>query len=1409
MNYPLISEYIEAIKAAEDNFDQLKHLRPVLDDDGLPVMTSGNFAVVIKMKDEQTGKFYAVKCFTKEQEGRAEAYHQIAEELKDVDSPYLIPLRYLDKELFVDTEQTNETEFPVLLMDWVEGITLDKYLRENLDDQYALEMLAYRFSQLAQWLIPQPFAHGDLKPDNILVCEDGTLVLVDYDGMYVPGMKGQKARELGSPDFRHPLRTEDDFDEHIDDFPLVSILLSLKAISLNPQLLEEYGATDRLLLSEKDYRDIGNSDVLRCVLNQMANVEIARIYSLFVIVLSEKRISEDSYKLVFKKEDKVDLFESYKNHSRHDSESKYCLSCLLMNGFGCERNVNAGIDLIVELAEQGFAKAQFKLGKYYADGEGVPQNYEKTILWYTKAAEQGYGRAQNNLGILYRQGLGVPQNYEKAVEWLSKAAEQGIALAQGILGYSYAEGKGIEQNYAKAVEWYTMAADQGLAPAQSALGRLYEQGKGVPQNYEKAVEWFTKAAEQGFAPAQTQLGYLYYKGLGVEQNEVESVEWFTKAAVQGYPHAQYCLGFHYMKGQGVPQSIEKANEWLIKAAEQGHVDAQKRLEQVTKEDLANAWTDEYGVTYSLDGKRLLRVEKTFDSEHYIIHDEVRVICNGAFQRCEIINNVTIHSDVKFIGENAFSSCKKLANITIPRNVIHIGDGAFSYSPNVRRIIVDANNPNYDSRDNCNAIIETRSNILIVGCQNTSIPNGVVSIGKRAFSYNIDLSDITIPPSMVHIPDGAFSLCNGLMSVTILNGVKTIGKKAFSGCDNMTNIVIPDSVTAIGDGAFEGCDKLQSITIPRSVTSIGRGVFSGIRMNVADGACYGYNNLERIIVDIDNPKYDSRDNCNAIIETQSNTLIAGCQNTVIPNGIASIDSWAFEGCVRLTKIVIPGSVASIPDSVFEFCYGLTSVTLLNGITTIGKMAFYGCNKLSAIVFPDSITSIGDQAFAGCDKLTSITIPQSVSYIGVEAFAGMDSIDNYQGFFNGRNNIKSIIVDERNTIYDSRCNCNAIIETISNTLIAGCGNTIIPNGVKTIGRSAFAYCEELVAIEIPEGVIEIMDYAFFQCKSLKKVVLPNSIKKIGKNAFGADVNCGMYGIEIIPNICVPFGSKSKFNELLAESKGYLLEDSMSTEVTEKDQETAWVDEYGVRYSAFKNRLLKAPESIKEYTIRMGTKVVCARAFNNYNAVNYPYLLSSIIFPNTVTAIGSGAFSGCRSLTSITIPKSVTYIGEWAFSGCSDLTSIVISSSVTFIGKGSFSGCVGIERITVESGNPVYDSRDKSNAIIDAHSNTLIVGCKKTVIPHSVTGIGDSAFSSCKGIKSITIPESVTQIGDWAFNGCEKLISITIPNSVIAIGKGAFSNCRVLNSISIPNSVITIGEYNQEIKGVTNVEIIPVSA
>ena len=286
MNYPLISEYIEAIKSAEDNFEELSYLRPVLGDDGLPVMTSGNFAVVFKMKDEQSGKFYAVKCFTKEQEGRAEAYREITNELKDVSSPYLTSVRYLDKELFVDTDQTTETEFPVLLMDWVEGKTLDKYLYNHHDDKSILEMLAYRFSGLTQWLIAQPFAHGDLKPDNIIVRENGSLVLIDYDGMYVPAMKGQKSRELGAPDFRHPLRSENDFDEHIDDFSLLSIFLSLEAIAFNPSFLNKYGSCSSLLFSNKDYINIENCSFLKIEF-PTSSFELNRLCAILVLSLSD------------------------------------------------------------------------------------------------------------------------------------------------------------------------------------------------------------------------------------------------------------------------------------------------------------------------------------------------------------------------------------------------------------------------------------------------------------------------------------------------------------------------------------------------------------------------------------------------------------------------------------------------------------------------------------------------------------------------------------------------------------------------------------------------------------------------------------------------------------------------------------------------------------------------------------------------------------------------------------------------------------------------------------------------------------------------------------------------------------------------------------------------------------------
>ena len=296
MQYPLISEYVKAIQDAGDNLEQLAHLTPVLDDHGEPYRSSGAFAVVFKMQDKRTGKYYALKCFTEEQQGRAEAYRQIADELDLLDSPYITSVKYMEKELFVDS-QCEEDEFPVLLMDWVDGETMETYIAANYQNQSAMSMLCYRFGKMAAWLRTQSFAHGDIKPDNIIVRPDGSLSLVDYDGMFVSSMKGSKSPTIGTKDFSHPLRTMDDFDETIDDFSLASIALSLKAISMKSTLLDIYGASDRLLFSENDYRNPSNSKVISALQELMCDKDFCTLYSLFMLALARKELSACSCRL--------------------------------------------------------------------------------------------------------------------------------------------------------------------------------------------------------------------------------------------------------------------------------------------------------------------------------------------------------------------------------------------------------------------------------------------------------------------------------------------------------------------------------------------------------------------------------------------------------------------------------------------------------------------------------------------------------------------------------------------------------------------------------------------------------------------------------------------------------------------------------------------------------------------------------------------------------------------------------------------------------------------------------------------------------------------------------------------------------------------------------------------------------
>ncbi len=281
---------------------------------------------------------------------------------------------------------------------------------------------------------------------------------------------------------------------------------------------------------------------------------------------------------------------------------------------------------------------------------------------------------------------------------------------------------------------------------------------------------------------------------------------------------------------------------------------------------------------------------------------------------------------------------------------------------------------------------------------------------EAFYQKHTLKYIALPNSVTSIGYDAFYGCSGLTSVTIPNSVKSIGDGAFCGCSGLTSVTIPNSVTSIERTAFSGCWRLTSVSIPNSVTSIGGNAFS---------SCYG---LTSIVVAEDNSRYDSRDNCNAIIETQTNTLIAGCSETTIPNSVTSIGESAFAGCSGLTS----GS-------------GLTSVTIPNSVTSIGREAFVNCSGLTSVTIPNSVTSIGDWAFRGCWGLTSVTIPNSVTSIGFGAFEGC----------------------------------------------SGLTSVTIPNSVTSIEGGAFRYCSGLTSVTIPNSVTSIREEAFAYCSELLDV------------------------------------------------------------------------------------------------------------------------------------------------------------------------------------------------------------------------------------------------------------------------------------------------------------------------------------
>lgn len=647
------------------------------------------------------------------------------------------------------------------------------------------------------------------------------------------------------------------------------------------------------------------------------------------------------------------------------------------------------------------------------------------------------------------------------------------------------------------------------------------------------------------------------------------------------------------------------------------------------------------------------------------------------------DEITYFTGMTKIEEGVFSNCTQLMSITIPATIIEIGANALKGCTNIQSITVLSETPPtigegaFTDTNNCPIIVpagKTESYVAawseyaprIEGAQPDNEIWYTTSDGEIVALSETDVFRATLISNEYKEGKG----------VLIFDGAVTeIGSWAFADQSTLTSISIPPRVTSLGIGAL--CySGVTSITIPKSVAAIGQYAFSGC------------NELVSMQLAPENPVFDSREDCNAIIETSSNTLIAGCQNTTIPESVTSLGDYAFQSCYKLTRITIPQSVTSLGDGVFQECTGLTDITLPDGLKSVSNNAFGLCENLSEVHLPEGVVSLGRGAFASCKSLSDILLPESLT---------------------------------------------------------------------TIGPAAFSSCSGLSSVAIPKGITSIGSSAFFNCSSLEKITIQAiSLPQGESGMFDRTNDCPIY---VPTESLLAYANADIWNNYRERIRGIIRNGNNI-----------------IRYKTTDGAVVTPQDYYSEEYL---AEIVSNEYVDGTGVMTFDGGLWFV-----------GDFSNATTLKEISIPEEVTTIGSLGFYRCSNLEALVIPASVTTIGN-AFEYCSALNSLSVSPSNPVYDSRENCNAIIETATHTLITGSGSTTIPSSVTRIGAGAFNGRTCLARIVIPDNVTEIGELAFNYCSGLTEITLPRSLTSLGRYTFYGCSSLTGISLPEGLTSIGE------------------
>jgi hypothetical protein len=790
-----------------------------------------------------------------------------------------------------------------------------------------------------------------------------------------------------------------------------------------------------------------------------------------------------------------------------------------------------------------------------------------------------------------------------------------------------------------------------------------------------------------------------------------------------------------------------------------------------------------------------------------------------------------------ISEGGFANCSNLTFITIPNTVSYIGDLAFSYCTSLKviKLFVEGRHLiGEDNEDDSNDDDDDESDVIVPPCWWCG---SVIKIAPRNFAGQEASTDIfygsrakvttvILGDGVTYIPEGLCQSMFSLTSIDIPNSVTSIGEEAFANCSSLASITLPDNLTSIGQSAFYNCTSLESITIPDSVTNIDDYAFE--RCTSISSV-----NIGKSVVYIGEGAFDR---CYALKNCTWNATKCGDFLPYNKSPFSHISS-------QITSFTFGEAVEIIPANLCNRMYKLQSIEIPNSVTIIGDSAFYYCNTLTSVKISNSITSIGDCAFSRCEELTSITIPSSVTSIGAKAFTSLhlkeiycypitppavdstsfycnystatlyvpcDSKEAYKehpifGKFEKIKGIEGCGEYVTTHIYDTICQgevyefggylCDATgtytsaIDLIPTYLYL----TVLPQSTDTIiveANDTYTWHDEVYT---ESGEYKFVTVAANGCDSIEVLYLTiipsdnpdiareqqiyytssdgNIVNPTNPNGFGANIISNTY--ENGQGIITFDGPVTNIGESAFSTCSTLTNITIPNTVKH-------IGEYAFRgcYDLAKTNFMG--EIADWCDIKFGGAYA-----NPMSASKNLYLnnqeVKDLVIPNTVDSIHAYAFDCGNSITSVALPNSVVYIGEGAFYR-TYINEISIPKSVTSIEERVLSGCNALTSIIVEEGNPVYDSRDNSNAIIETNSNTLIAGCATTDIPNTIMHIGPYAFSYLSSLKAVEIPNSVVTIGDHAFYACSSLKSITIPNRVSHIGYWALYACYSLNSIVV---------------------------